>query len=382
MNIQRELVTDPTAWQNTLAALDNQQLLQTWTWGDFKSRHGWCPWRLRWHQNGRVVAACQVLQRQERRFGVSTSLLYTARGPVLDWQNQALWAAVTADLQRFSHEKRVLMLKMDAGLTIATGVPGDPEQPYQPLLAATENCAHLQQHGWRYSTHQIQFPNTVLLDLQKTQDLLLQQFKQKTRYNIRLAAKKGVTVRTGDANDFETCYQLYAETAQRDRFLIRQPAYYQDAWQALWQAGLCQPFLAEVAGQTVAAIIVTLTGKTATYMYGMSTDGPHRALMPNYLLQWEAICWAQQRGCLGYDFWGAPTHFSETDPLWGVWRFKAGFCGEVVHTLGAWDYPTQKLSYWVYQTVLPNLKNVWEYTKHLMAKNTYILGVNSGIIAN
>jgi peptidoglycan pentaglycine glycine transferase (the first glycine) len=356
MIIQRELVTDPTAWQDTLAALDNQQLLQTWTWGDFKSRHGWHPWRLRWHQNGRAVAACQVLQRQERRFGLRTSLLYTARGPVIDWQNQALWAAVISDLQTFSKEKQAMMLKMDAGLTIATGVPGDPEQPYQPLLTATENCAHLQQHGWRYSTNQIQFPNTVLLDLQKTQDLLLQQFKQKTRYNIRLAAKKGVTVRIGDANDFETCYQLYAETAQRDGFLIRQPAYYQDVWQTLWQAGLCQPFLAEVAGQTVAAIIVTLTGKTATYMYGMSTDGPHRALMPNYLLQWEAICWAQQHGYLCYDFWGAPTHFSETDPLWGVWRFKAGFCGEVVHTLGAWDYPTQKLRYWMYQTVLPIIK--------------------------
>jgi lipid II:glycine glycyltransferase (peptidoglycan interpeptide bridge formation enzyme) len=75
--------------------------------------------------------------------------------------------------------------------------------------------------------------------------------------------------------------------------------------------------------------------------------------MPNYLLQWEAIRWAKDQGCEVYDFWGAPDDFVESDPLWGVWRFKAGFKGQVVRHIGAWDYPNRPFWYWIYTTVMP-----------------------------
>jgi lipid II:glycine glycyltransferase (peptidoglycan interpeptide bridge formation enzyme) len=87
-------------------------------------------------------------------------------------------------------------------------------------------------------------------------------------------------------------------------------------------------------------------------MYGASTD-LERQRMPNYLLQWEAIRWAQAQGCTVYDFWGAPDEFVEDDPLWGVWRFKSGFNGQVVRHIGAWDFPARPFWYWIYTAVIP-----------------------------
>jgi lipid II:glycine glycyltransferase (peptidoglycan interpeptide bridge formation enzyme) len=81
----------------------------------------------------------------------------------------------------------------------------------------------------------------------------------------------------------------------------------------------------------------------------------HREKMPNHLLQWEAIRWARAQGCHTYDFWGAPDSFQPGDPLWGVWRFKEGFGGTVIRTLGAWDYPASPGAYAVYTRLLPRL---------------------------
>ena len=80
-----------------------------------------------------------------------------------------------------------------------------------------------------------------------------------------------------------------------------------------------------------------------------------REKMPNHLLQWHAIRWALAHGCSRYDFWGAPDEFVESDPLWGVWRFKEGFGGQVVRQIGAWDYAPSRSVYGLVTTVLPRL---------------------------
>ncbi|MCI0731946.1 MAG: peptidoglycan bridge formation glycyltransferase FemA/FemB family protein, partial [Chloroflexi bacterium] len=151
-------------------------------------------------------------------------------------------------------------------------------------------------------------------------------------------------------------------TAQRDGFAVRPVAYYLDAWQTFYDAGLAHPLLAEYEGQPVAAVIVVSYGRRAIYMYGASTD-KERQRMPNYLLQWEAIRQAQERGYRVYDFWGAPDDFVESDLLWGVWRFKAGFNGQVVRHIGAWDYPARPFWYWLYTVVIP------KYLDLLRARN-------------
>jgi lipid II:glycine glycyltransferase (peptidoglycan interpeptide bridge formation enzyme) len=220
----------------------------------------------------------------------------------------------------------------------------------------------LKARGWRLSEDQIQYRNTVELNLGRSEEELLKAMKQKTRYNIRLAGRKGVVVRPGTAADFELIAEMYMETAERDGFAVRPVEYYLDIWKTFYDDGLAQPFLAEYEGQPLAAVIVVHRGKKAIYMYGASTD-LERKRMPNYLLQWEAICWAKSQGLEIYDFWGAPDEFIESDPLWGVWRFKAGFNGQVVRHIGAWDFPARPFWYWVYTTVIP------KYLDFLRTKN-------------
>jgi lipid II:glycine glycyltransferase (peptidoglycan interpeptide bridge formation enzyme) len=145
---------------------------------------------------------------------------------------------------------------------------------------------------------------------------------------------------------------MYRETAARDGFTIRPEAYYLDGWTTLYEAGMGQPLLAEVDGQPVAAVVLVRFADKVIYMYGASS-ARERERMPNYLLQWEAIRWARAQGAKVYDFWGAPDEFVETDRLWGVWRFKAGFNAEVVRTIGAWDYPAWPMGYRLYTDMMP-----------------------------
>ena len=135
-------------------------------------------------------------------------------------------------------------------------------------------------------------------------------------------------------------------------FTIRPQAYYLDAWQSFYDAGMAQPLIAEYEGTPLGAVMVVAYGGRAIYMYGASTE-QERNRQPNYLLQWEAIRWAKEQGCHVYDFWGAPDEFVESDSMWGVWRFKSGFGADVVRHIGAWDYAPNGLWYWLYTVVIP-----------------------------
>ena len=115
--------------------------------------------------------------------------------------------------------------------------------------------------------------------------------------------------------------------------------------------------LAEVEGEAVAAVLVYRLGDTSWYIYGMSREA-HRELMPNHLLQWEAIRWARAQGCAVYDFWGAPDRLEGDDPMWGVYRFKEGFGAQLIRTLGAWDFPVRPALYTVYTRLLPGVLGV------------------------
>jgi lipid II:glycine glycyltransferase (peptidoglycan interpeptide bridge formation enzyme) len=176
--------------------------------------------------------------------------------------------------------------------------------------------------------------------------------KQKTRYNVRLAGRRGVTVRQGDLSELDLFYRLYAETAKRDSFTIRAPEYYLDAWATFLERGQAHLLLAGLEGETVAGLMLFTFGPVAWYMYGASSNR-HRKHMPNQLIQWEAIRRAKASGCTLYDLWGAPDNLDESDPMWGVVRFKLGLGGQLARGLGAWDYPTSRLAYWLYTVAMP-----------------------------
>jgi lipid II:glycine glycyltransferase (peptidoglycan interpeptide bridge formation enzyme) len=285
------------------------------------------------------------------------SILYVPKGPVLPYEDARLRREVLAQLEQLARKQRAIFIKIDPDVARSRGL-----EPVVPESTGEEFLADLQNRGWQFSDDQIQFRNTVELDLQRDEDEILGAMKSKTRYNIRLAGRKEVLVRRGTPADFRLIADMYETTAERNEFTIRPPGYYLDAWESFYEAGMAQPFIAEYEGLPLGAVIVVKYGGRAIYMYGASTNR-ERNRMPNYLLQWEAIRWAKEQGCKIYDFWGAPDEFVESDPLWGVWRFKSGFEGEVVRHVGAWDYAPRPLWYRLYTELIPR------YLAFLRARN-------------
>jgi lipid II:glycine glycyltransferase (peptidoglycan interpeptide bridge formation enzyme) len=180
--------------------------------------------------------------------------------------------------------------------------------------------------------------------------------KQKTRYNIRLAEKKGVTVRQGSAAQVAIFHQLALITATRDSFGVHSFDYYQAAY-TLFAPDRCALLMAEFEGQPLAALMVFRQAQKAYYFYGASSN-EYRNLMAPYLLQWAAIRWAKNQGCTHYDLWGIPdadpasleAEFERrNDGLWGVYRFKRGFGGQWLQSVGAYDYVYNPLLYQIYR---------------------------------
>lgn len=324
-------------WNAALAELPKAHVLQTWEWSEFKSRYGWQPTRYLWLGDDRPRAAASVLTRRPGRR--LPAVMYVPKGPALDYGDTGLLEHVLSHLEGVARQERALFVKIDPDVRADTAEG----------KAVVET---LRRRGWRASREQIQFRNTILLDLTRGPDELLAAMKSKWRYNVRLAARRGVSVRRGVLADLPLLYQMYAETAARDGFVIRPEVYYRDAWGTFIEAGLAQPLIAEVEGEPVAMVIVFHLAERAWYMYGASR-AVHREKMPNHLLQWEAMRWAQEQGCTIYDMWGAPDVLDESDPLWGVYRFKQGFGGEFVRHIGAWDFPVSRFGYWLYTMVMP-----------------------------
>ena len=348
-------IKDPAEWNEQIKGLPGAHALQTWQWGEVKSQFGWVPHPLVWRDSsGQVAAAALVLQRRmmNRVFAMRLSVMYVPRGPLLDWSNIDLAEKVFQDLQSFAQKKGAIFIKIDPDLPVGFGVPDEKDAVTNPVGGDIRNL--LKSFGWCFSDEQIQFRNTVEVDLRPDKEDMLMRMKSKTRYNIRLAARRGVTVRVGGQEDIDLLYQMYAHTSVRDDFLIRGQDYYEAVWRIFFKAGLAEPLIAEVAGQAVGAVVIFRFAGRAWYIHGMSLD-EHREKMFNYRLQWEAMVHAKAAGCHTYDMWGAPDTFNEQDPLWGVYRFKDGFGGRVVRTLGAWDFPTRPLIYRLYSQILPGI---------------------------
>ncbi len=291
------------------------------------------------------------------------SVLYIPKGPNLDWSDLPLRQRVLDDLQGFARRQGAVFLKLDPDVPLGTGIPGSGEAVED--LKGQQVRDDLSQRGWIFSRDQIQFRNTVLVDLSPSEDELLSRMKQKTRYNIRLAQKKGVTVRPGTLDDLPLLYRMYAETSVRDGFLIRGEEYYQAVWRTFSSGQpsdvniqpLSEPLIAEVDGKAIAAISMFYFAGQSFYLFGMSRD-EQREKMPNYLLQWEAMRRAKALGCRIHNLWGAPNEFNEADGLWNVFRFKEGLGGSVFRSIGAWDYTPSPLLYRMYTEILPRIMDV------------------------
>jgi lipid II:glycine glycyltransferase (peptidoglycan interpeptide bridge formation enzyme) len=326
-------------WNSFVSTSTGGHLLQSSQWGYLKERFGWQVARLIIEDQGQWLAGAQVLFRP---LGLQT-IAYVPKGPVADWADEEVTKTLLEALHQLCRRRRAIFLKIEPDLA--------------EDHALTQRLTEL---GFRASPQTIQPRCTILLDLTPDPESILAGMKSKTRYNIRLAARKGVTVREGTAEDLPGFYRLMQLTGERDDFGIHSEAYYETAHQLFVPQGLAKLFLATFEDQVLAGIMAFAFGQRAWYMYGASSD-EHRNLMPNYLLQWEAIQWARERGCLSYDLWGIPDEEKEvlereflrqSEGLWGVYRFKRGFGGQVVRYLGAYDHVYSPLLYRLYSRLV------------------------------
>jgi peptidoglycan pentaglycine glycine transferase (the first glycine) len=322
-------------WDRLVAAAGGH-LLQTWPWGELKARFGW--------QVERVAAGPALAQVLFRPLPAGLgSIAYVPRGPAGRLEDPAALSGLLAAIQPLARQRRAICLKVE------------PDREEGAPLAGL-----LQAEGFTPSSQSVQPRRTLVVDLQGEAEAVLGRMKQKARYNVRLAVRKGVTVRPGGEDDLPAFYHLMEQTARRDGFGIHGRAYYEAAHHLFVAPGRGCLLLAEVQGRLLAGLVAMAFGDTACYMYGASSD-EQRELMPTYLLQWEAMLWARRRGCLYYDLWGVPDADAEvleagftgrSDGLWGVYRFKRGFGGRLLRTMGPWDLVYAPLRYRLYSAAL------------------------------
>jgi lipid II:glycine glycyltransferase (peptidoglycan interpeptide bridge formation enzyme) len=317
--------TSKQSWGTFLDRFPSTHILQSFQWGELKSRFGWEVSRL---TAGEVGA--QILF---RKLPLGLRLAYIPKGPVgRSWGE--IWPLVDRECQR----RRVVFLKVEPDIW-----EGEP---------AIED---LSSSRFQSSEHLIQPPRTLLIDLKASEDEILSRMKQKTRYNIRLAAKKGVKLKYSD--DIKRFSGLMELTGERNEFGVHSYEYYQAVYDLFAPLNACELIFAEYENLLLAAVFVFRFGDRAWYFYGASSD-QYRNLMAPYAVQWQAIRWARSQGCLTYDLWGVPDEeqitleqqfMNRNDGLWGVYRFKRGFGGELKRSIGAWDRVYNPILYLIYR---------------------------------
>ncbi len=202
----------------------------------------------------------------------------------------------------------------------------------------------------------VQPVHTTILDLTKSLDEIQANLRPKTRYNIRLASKKNVTVRIStDAKDLDAFLELNRQTQKRDRFTAHADNYYRKMFEALVPKGNLKLFVAELheegkPAKVLAVNIVTAYKQQAIYLHGTSSNEERNRMAP-FALQWEAIRWAKEQGCTTYDFWGIAPTDDPTHSWAGITRFKKGFSGNVVQYIGVYDLVLRPTWYRIYQFV-------------------------------
>jgi lipid II:glycine glycyltransferase (peptidoglycan interpeptide bridge formation enzyme) len=311
--------------------------MQLWEWGEIKERTGWIPWRLALESEGRFVAAATVLARTLPFFHLP--IFYCPRGPVVDMGDHEKLTAVFQAIRELAKKEKAILLKID---------PDIPKTNQDLAKYLANNGFKQVDKGKNFEGVQPKF--VFRLDISPDEETLLANMHQKTRYNIRLAIKKGVTVRLGARDDMPEFYRVLQEPPARDRFLVRSYAYFEDLYDTLVPAGFGKLFIGEYEGKVIAGTFAFLTGDKAWYFYGASSNS-YRNVMPNYLIQWEMIRWAKSKGCTLYDFRGVSGDLDENNPLYGLYKFKKGFNGEFTEFIGEWDLVYRPLMYFVWRSV-------------------------------
>ncbi len=306
-------------WAQLFGPTSTNSFLQRWEWGEVKRRSGWKPLRIGAFAGQTLVAGVQILVQRHRplAFLPPVGLAYVPRGPVgrvEDGVAEALLAAVV-DAAR-ANGASLLRVEPPAG-------------------GANWTCPALLQLGFEPSDQHVQIRHSAYVELGRPESEILGSFKSKTRYNTRLAERRGVTVRQGGKPDLDSFFDLTVETGRRDGFAVHDRGYYGTVFDAFAPADAAL-FVAAHEQSDLAALMAVKTGREAVFLYGASTSRERRR-MPSYATQWAAMRWARANGCQRYDLWGMADPEDPGDRMAGVSRFKRGYNAEPIEHPGAFD---------------------------------------------
>ncbi|MDA1079512.1 MAG: peptidoglycan bridge formation glycyltransferase FemA/FemB family protein [bacterium] len=304
--------------------------LQSWEWGEFRKKTGIQLERVGMFENGKLVRAFQVTFHRipiiERAMG------YLPKGYMPDEEQ-------LSTIRQLAKDHNAVAVKLEPNIA----------QPVEAKSAHGTIIKFLEDHG-AVAGKPLFTKYTFQIDLTKTEEELFANLQSKTRYNVSLAAKKGVSVveNTTEAG-LEEHLAIQAETTQRQGFYAHSPEYFRTMWQELSRSGMMRIFEARYEGQTLASWIMFLFNDELYYPYGASRDA-HRDVMASNLMLWEMIRFGKLVGCKTFDLWGSlgpepdPKH-----PWFGFHRFKKGYGGKLVEFVGTYDLIIDPLWYKIYQ---------------------------------
>ncbi|MDD2212504.1 MAG: peptidoglycan bridge formation glycyltransferase FemA/FemB family protein [Clostridia bacterium] len=334
-------IAEKEYFNNFVRQAPKNHILQTWEWGDLKGKGAWVPYRMVLeNEEKQPVAALSLLARRIPVLG--KLIFYAPRGPVGDLHNQELMDFLFSEVRKLAREKDAIFLKIDPDVSIE-------DLALREYLRSRGFVAAGRKEGFEGLQPKFVFR----LDLTPDLDTLLANFHAKTRYNLRLAERKGVEIKENcGKEDLPIFYEILQETTERDKFLVRSYHYFEEMWDCLVPAGYLKLFLAYYQGKPIAGTLAYLFGDTAWYIYGASANA-HRNVMPNYLLQWTMIKWAKENNCKTYDFRGVSGNLAEDNPLYGLYRFKKGFNGTFTEFLGEYDLVFSPFYYGLWTNLEP-----------------------------
>lgn len=286
-------------------------------------------------KNGNIIGSISVLIRKIPIFG---NLMYSSRGPVCDIHDEKVLKQLTDGVKELTKKYNAFVLKIEPDI-----VSSDEE--FRNIVS---KLGYNIKDDAKDFSEEIQPRYVFRLDIKnKTEDEIFEGFHSKTRYNVRLAQKKGVTVKEGTKEDLKDFHKIMVETGSRDGFIIRPLEYFEKMYDALAPEHM-KVLMAYYEGKPVSGVIPIMYGNKTWYLYGASSN-EYRNVMPNYLLQWEMIKLAISRKDDIFDLRGVSGVVDETHPQYGLYRFKKGFGAEFTEFLGEIYIPFKPLTYKLYK---------------------------------
>lgn len=313
-----------------LAKSDKASFLQSQLWLDFQTKLGRKTFILVAKEDTEIIGTCLIIA---LKLPLGRTSLYSPHGPIISKKHTAVFERFLKEIQEIATQQKSIFLNID------------------PIISPKDALETTIQKHAKKAKKNIQPDETIIINITPDEEELLKSFHSKTRYNIRLAKRKGVEVTVStNPKDIDSFYSIAQTTSSRNSFGIHSKQYYALQLQTLIEHNAGALFLATYKKKVIAANIVVFDGKTGIYLHGASSN-EFRNVMAPHLLQWEQILESKKRGCTHYDFWGATSSKDSSHPWFGVTRFKKGFSKEFTKYIGAYTIPLNKQWYLLYSFI-------------------------------